>query len=400
MSSPLSDPSSEEIIENPFLTRLRPCYPKPRFPKSTDKVEYLPATRNDAKVINDLYNKVFQQDRSLEHYMWKYWDNPAGPPSGMLAIDRTTGECISTGIAQRRRGWVNGHEIYGALLCESATDPDMRGGGRVWRDVMFGFSIRSMDHDHITWGYGGQSSDEAIKIGERWFGYQVILQLITWEIRLSLKPMIKKRLGPFSPFLTPLADLFLRSRWRNHDSGLESREVNRFTEEYDELWERYRDSYTFCFCRDAATLTWRYIDNPEGKHRILEARKDGKLQGYVVWREWVDSGIPIATVLDSWHGRDQEVLECLLDAARRKAAANGCAFLRFAVQEESLEQQAFESFHTGRKSPYERVDKVIYTPSPGTQPDNLDEQIYRDQCTLLDGGLHWFYTQGDCDFRD
>lgn len=400
MSSSAPESPSEEITESPYLTKIRPHYPKPRLPKSTDEVEYAPATRDDAKAINDLYNKVFEQDRSLEHYMWKYWDNPAGPPTGALAREKATGNCVATGIAQRRRGWVNGHLTYGALMCESATDPDMRGGGRLWREVMNGFAVYSMDNDGISWGYGGQSTDEAIKIGSRWFGYQVVVQLITWEIRLSMKPVIQKRLGGLSPVLTPLADTYLRARWRKHDSGFDTQEVHSFNAEYDELWERYRDSYTFSFFRDAATLNWRYVDNPQGKHRILEARKDGKLQGYVIWREWIDGGTPIATVLDFWHGNNQGILECLLDAARRKAAASDCAFLRFAVQENSPEQQAFESFHSGRKSPYERVDKIIFTPSPGTQPDTYKEQVYHDQCTLLQGGLHWFYTQGDCDFRD
>ncbi|MDP7062979.1 MAG: GNAT family N-acetyltransferase [Planctomycetota bacterium] len=396
----MPDPPSQEKKESPYLTRIRPHYPKPRLPKETAEVEYAPATREDAKAINDLYNKVFQQGRSLEHYMWKYWENPAGPPTGALAREKATGNCIATGIAQRRRGWVNGHMTYGALMCESATDPDMRGGGRLWREVMNGFAVYSMDNDGISWGYGGQSTDEVIKIGSRWFGYQVAVQLTTWEIRLSLKPVLEKRLGVFAAAFTPMTDIYLRARWRKHDDGYKTREVHSFGAEYDNLWERYRDRYTFSFYRDAETLNWRYVANPEGKHRILEARLDGKLQGYVVWREWMDSGTPIATVLDLWHGKDQGVLECLLDAARRKAAVQGCTFLRFAVQEGSPEEEALEAFHSSRKSPYERLDKIIFTPSPGTKPDSHAEQVYHDQCTLLEGGLSWFYTQGDCDFRD
>jgi|FLOH01.1.fsa_nt_gi hypothetical protein len=395
---PFSEPTPP--VESPFLTQIKPYYPKPRPPKSTETIEYLNITREDGKAINDLYNKVFQQNRSLEHYMWKYWDNPAGPPTGSLARERATGNCVATGIAQRRRGWVNGHDTYGALMCESATDPDLRGGGRLWREVMNGFAVVSADVDGIYWGYGGQSTEEAIKIGERWFGYRVIVQLVAWEIRLSTKPIFERRVGGFSSFLAPLFDFCLRLRWRKHRLGLETREVTCFGAEYDELWERYRDLYTFCFHRGAASLNWRYIENPQWQHRVLEARNQGKLVGYMVWREWSDNGTQIATVLDVWHGKEPAVLETLMDAVRRKAAASGCAFLRFAVQEEGLEQAAFESFHSGRKSPYERVDKIIWTPSPGTDGGGKPEQVYQDQCTLMHGGRDWFYTQGDCDFRD
>lgn len=367
-------------------------------------MEYLHALREDAEAINNLYNKVFQQDRSLDHYLWKYWENPAGAPTGMIARERATGKCVATGIGQRRRGWVNGHDTYGALMCESATDPDMRGGGRLWRDVMNGFAIVSVDIDGIPWVFGGQSTDEAIKIGERWFSYRVIVELVPWEIRLSGRPALQSRFGKLSPLLTPVIapvlDFLMRARWQRRDAGIQTIEVERFSSEYDELWERYRDYYPFCFNRNAETLNWRFADNPQWQHRILEAREAGKLVGYVVWREWNDSGVRIATVLDIWHGKNRPVLEALLDGARRKAMAGGSAFLRFAVQDGSDEQQVLKSFRSGRKSPFESVDKIIFTPSPGSNPLGKPEHVYKDLCVLMEGGANWHYTQGDCDFRD
>jgi hypothetical protein len=46
------------------------------------------------------------------------------------------------------------------------------------------------------------------------------------------------------------------------------------------------------------------------------------------------------------------------------------------------------------------VDKIIWTPSPGLTPLEQPPQVYEDLCALMDGGADWFYTQGDCDFRD
>lgn len=393
----------EETKNSSFPMDVKQYIPPARPPKESDTVEYVQATREDGPAINALYNKVFQMGRSLDHYEWKYWRNPAGPPTGMLARDKQTGRCIATGIGQRRRAWVNGKDSYGALLCESASDPDDRAGGHVWRKVMLGFGVSTNDDHGIVWAYGGQSSDAAIKIGSRWFGYRIMMELVPWEIRLGTRSSLRRHLGIFDGILgtivAPILDRLYRARWRKRDFGLQTAEVTRFGPDYDELWERYRDLYPACFYRNAETLNWRYIDNPLWKHRVIEARRDGQIVGYMVWREWNDHGAMISTVLDFWHGKDQEVMQTLIDAARRKALAGGSVFLRFALQEGGPEHQAFQSFRSGRKSPHERVDKIICTPMPGSTPMDQPMEAYEQLGTVL-FGKNWFYTQGDCDYRD
>ncbi|MGB0686371.1 MAG: hypothetical protein ACPGQD_09405, partial [Planctomycetota bacterium] len=161
-----------------------------RYPKDSDTVEFVRATREDAEAINDLFNRAFDQRRSLAHYLWKYWENPAGPPFGILAREKETGKYLSTSTGVRKQVWVDGREVPGMLMCETSSDPDARGGGRLFKSVMQGFGVAVNDDQGIVWSFGGQSSDEAIKIGERWFGFRVVLELLPWEFRLSLKPSL------------------------------------------------------------------------------------------------------------------------------------------------------------------------------------------------------------------
>lgn len=391
-----SPPAAEEID-------LAKLYPKVRPPKSTPEVEFVHPSFEDGPAINALFNRVFHSDRSLAHHDWKYWRNPAGPPVGTFAREIATDRCLATGIGQRRRASVDGRDSCGALLCEVASDPESRGGGRLWREVMMGFSIDANDQDGLHWAFGGQSTDDAIKVGERWFGYRVILKLIPWEIRLGTRSSLRRRLGRWGswliPALAPIMDATLWRLWRKRDFGLNATEVDKFNSDYDELWERYRHLYPVCFFRDSETLNWRYVANPLWKHRIVEARRDGRLLGYLVWREADQGGEKVATVLDFWHGDNQQVMQTLLDVARRKACVNQCVFLRFALQEGGVEHQAFQSFRSSRKSPYEEVDKIICTPIPGSKPMQQKPEVYELLRTVL-SGKNWFYTQGDCDFRD
>jgi hypothetical protein len=384
-------------------TEVTTLYPKVRAPKPTPGVEFAGPRIEDGPAINALFNKVFHCDRSLSHYEWKYWRNPAGPPVGTLAREIPTGRCLATGIGQRRRASVDGRDSCGALLCEVASDPESRGGGRLWREVMMGFSTIVNDQDGLHWAFGGQSTDEAIKVGKRWFGYRVILKLVPWELRLGTRSSLRRRLGKswswLMPAVAPILDAILWRLWRKRDFGLSATEVEKFSSEYDELWERYRHLYPVCFFRDSETLNWRYVANPLWKHRIVEARREGQLVGYLVWREADQGGERIATVLDFWHGDNQQVMQTLLDVARRKACLSHCVFLRFALQEGGAEHKAFQSFRSSRKSPYEEVDKIICTPIPGSNPMEQKPEVYELLRTVL-FGKNWFYTQGDCDYRD
>jgi hypothetical protein len=384
-------------------TDVKQYYPNARPPKSTDTVEYVHVTYEDAGAINDLFNKVFKKHRSRHHFDWKFWQNPAGPPAGSIARKKKTGRCLATGIGQRRRAWVNGTEQFGACLCEVASDPDERGGGRMWRETMMDFCFTANDTDGIHWAYGGQSTDSAIKVGERWFGYRVILELVPWELRLGTRHSLLHRMGAWGPTLapklSPVLDFLYHFRWNRRQFHLRATEINRFSMEFDHLWEKHRDLYPLSFFRDAKTLNWRYVDNPEWKHRIAEARRDGELVGYIVWREWHENGARIATILDFWHGDDNEVILTLLDVARRKAFATGCVSLRFAMIEGRPEYQAFRSFRSSRRSPHEEVDRIICTPIPGSTPMQQDPSVYEELETVLDG-KNWFYTQGDSDYRD
>ncbi|MCP4092034.1 MAG: GNAT family N-acetyltransferase [Planctomycetes bacterium] len=392
---PIADPQSDEDVIA--------LYPKVREPRSTDTLEYVHPEREDAPAIKNLINKVFKLDRDQAHHDWKYWDNPSGPPVGTLVREREGGRCLATGIGHPRRASVDGQDSCAALLCEVASDPDERNGGRLWREVMMGFSTYTNDVDGLHWAFGGQSTDEAIRVGGRWMAYRVIFELVSWEVRLSYRPSLKRHLGEWGswaiPMVAPVLDFLVWKFWKGHNSGLELAEISDFNSDYDDLWDRYRHKYPVCFFRDAATLNWRYVANPLWKHRIVEARRNGELVGYLVWRETDDNGFMVATVLDFWHGDDEKVMVALIAEARRKAASTKCVSLRFALKEGRPEHEAYASFHSSRRSPYVEVDRVICTPIPGSRPADQDPAIYKMLRTVLTGD-NWYYTQGDCDFRD
>jgi len=370
-----------------------------RWPRPRDGYAWKRATREDAPAVNALFNKVFDQQRPLDDYLWKAWGSPAGEPASVFAYEEDTGRVVSTMTGIRREVRVDGRDVTGFLLCETCTDPDARGGGRLYKGVVTGYGICAQDEEGSAFAYGGQSTDEAITVGARWFGYVNIFTLQPLELRLSLRPALQRRLGPIGRLLAAPLDAVIARRWRKRTYGYVLRESQAFGPEFDRMWERHRDGYRAVVRRDAAALQWRYADCPKWRHRTLVAWRDGEPCGYAIWREWDVDGLQVATVLDLWDGADVDLAEALFDEVRRRARVAGCSHLRFAAKPDSVEEQALRRLECFRVTTYERPDRVLCGPNSGADygflpPDAVD--VLR---TVLDPDA-WYYTQGDCDYRD
>ncbi len=353
-------------------------------------------TREHAAAANALTNLVFGIDRSLEHFMWKFWENPAGDPVAWVGVDDATGEIHSENLGLAKKVRINGEDARCIMVCESATSPKARGGGRLYKGAT---SCTGLDAgaQGCVFAYGGQSTDEAIKIGRRWFGYRVAFVLQVWEKRLSYRAALSHRLGALGRLISPLADLFLSLK----EPGIASfqfEEIHEFGEEFNELWFRYRDNYRLCFSRSADALNWRYAKCPVGPTRTVLARRNGTAMGYIVWRERTIDGVHVATVLDLWHGNEPGVAQALLAHTAKVTRAAGLVYLRFAVREDGAEHKAMASLKNTRKSPFEKEDRVIVTPLP--MPIEEATPVHYDMMRTAIDGSNWFYTQGDCDFLD
>lgn len=358
-------------------------------------VEFRRLEHQNAEIANSLFNRVFEQQRPLSHYQWKFWDAPAGPPIGILAFDQQKGELLSANTGLRKRVRVLGENHEAMMLCESATAPGSRGGGRAYRTATLGTGKVAAE-EGLLFAYGGQSTDEAIKIGARWFNYGVIFQLRTWERRLSLRPALQSRLGKLGSLVADLGQRVSTTRSSSSQSEIQVEEVTEFDGSFDELWERFRDMYPLVFARDAESLRWRYAACPLYEHHTLVARENGRPIGYVIFRKWVRGSARLATVLDFVDCRERAVAEELLRQACDLATQQGCDFLHFAVKENSIAEEAMKSLGGFRISDRERPDRIIATPMRVEEPTPRQTELIR---TLVSGG-HWYYTQGDCDYLD
>ncbi len=373
---------------------LRGLVPMPKITPLPQGVSLVPVEREHSEALNALFNRVFGQERPLAHFLWKFWENPAGPPVGLVALADDDGRVLAANLGLRKRFSIQGRESGGVLICESASDPDYPSGGRLYRNATIATGFWSGECN-LPISFGGQSTDEAIRIGERWFGYRVLFSLQPWRLRLSLGPALRRRFGAAGAWAARALDPVLRSRLRR--PGAVEVLAGPFTGEFDAFFERVRGRYPVLAWRDRATLSWRYARCPVGRHRTLVLRRGGRMEGYLIYRDWVRDGVRLATVLDLLDGRDSEAAEALLCAAARDAAEQGCAFLEFCPMPGSTAEEGLRRIPGAAPVENERPDHIIVTPLPRcTEPEPWYWEVER----VIVRAENWYYTQGDCDYRD
>ena len=350
--------------------------------------------RRHAEGVNALFNRVFQKKRALDHYLWKFWENPYGPPLGIVAVSERDNRIVASNAGIAKWAWVVGAPGGALEVCETAAEEGYRSGMSLYRNLLHALVWQAQEAG-LLFAYGGQSTDTAIALGKRLFHYQELFDLSTYECRLSWVPALRSRLGPLGGGLGSLLDRTQRLD-TSREQGFRLEPRHRFSEEFDALWERCRDRHAVSLARDSAVLRWRYAECPVGEHSCWLASRENRAEGYLVWRRWTRDGVVIGTVLDLFPGDDAALASALISRAMRDARERGCSFFHFAVRSDSVAAAALRDLGGFRISSREPLDHVIGT---AMNPRTDEPHFFVQQRTMLDVA-NWHYTQGDSDFHD
>jgi hypothetical protein len=95
-------------------------------------------------------------------------------------------------------------------------------------------------------------------------------------------------------------------------SDLQIREVERFGEEVDRLWEKVQHQYTAIVKRDQVYLNWRFAEHPQLEYRCFLVTRNGEAKGYFVLRKHDPQELSVGYVVDFLTARgDDETLDAI-----------------------------------------------------------------------------------------
>ncbi len=262
----------------------------------------------DEEAIQQLFRDCFHADRGLDHWRWKYADNPWGGPTISLAA------AADGSLAAHYGGYPlpvwrqddDGRRTFLAFqIGDTMTHPEVRDAGRgkaslLARTVRHFFSV----HRDGTFGFFYGFNTGPIQRFCRWFIGGSQDRPVRYLAR-DLDP------APKSPRRGANA-----TRWGS--GGYRIERIETVGPAWDRLFRRAAPSYRFLIRRDAQYVDWRYRARPDVRYVILAARRFGRLVGWSVFLRRADpdgSGHHIAWGDALFHPRHLRAAEPILATA-------------------------------------------------------------------------------------
>ena len=225
----------------------------------------------DESAILRLFEQSFAP-RSLDHWTWKYRDNPFGTLAISEAIG-PAGELVAHYAAYPvpfRRSRAGTHET---VLChqvgDTMTDPRHRHVGR-GRTSLLGRTARHFYarrcEAKVAFNYGFNTGNIQ-RFSQLFVGARKVCDIEVWSARPEDLRLAKER--RFRPYRATL---------------LEGGALEALDPAFDRLFERAATHYGFLVERRRPYLTWRYLRCPDHAYRLHRVDRGGKLVGFTVTR--------------------------------------------------------------------------------------------------------------------
>ena len=217
----------------------------------------------DETAILDLFARSFPHaPRPLEHFFWKYRENPFG--NERISLTFSDGQLVAHYAGYAVPFHAYGKDVLAHQIGDTMTDVSIRHIGRGPTSILgrtaLDFYARFCE-GQVAFNYG-------FNVGN--------IQ------KISLRFLRSDRVEPVTyrvaPRPKPIAGL---SRWMR---GYQLELVREITPEWDELFARSATDYRFLVRRDAAYVRWRYLQCPDTEYVVVAIRKWRRLVGWIVFR--------------------------------------------------------------------------------------------------------------------
>ncbi len=234
----------------------------------------------DEDRILELRGMVLRGSKDKRWWNWMYRDGPAGPALVVVAEakHRIIGHMASTFVPLK----VGGRTTLGAHGIDLMVHPDYRRQG-IFKTL--GMKLRGLTRAKewsLTYGTPDDESYQGfvtrlnvLDIGELPFLFKIIDLSAILKNRYRIPVFIGKMLGYAWESIT-------NGRRSPEDTEIKIDEVFSFDEQIDKFWEKASQLKSIMVIKDMKYLNWRYVAKPGKEYKILIAKKQEEIAGFIV----------------------------------------------------------------------------------------------------------------------
>jgi len=319
-----------------------------------------PFRPGDEVAVSNGFNDVFNLDRSLDEWAWKF---PPQPGGRLIMLAEIEDDLLAHYAGMPVRFTINGREWNAAQIVDVfSTRAARRGFTRkgVW--------VRTVEAFFDAFGSSGRSpmfygfpSPRPLRLGVLQLGYDAV----------EPQPIV---------YLSRRPAAASSSRWRHlYRAELAADWEPRL----DELWRRVRRSYPVAAVRDADRALHRFAGHPSIRyHRFLVLPRFGRTPvAFVVFRtdegrcRWVDL---------LWDHRHPEALELINHLSMGLAAQTGAEIEELWLNGDPVGQKLLEGRGFARSEVPGKLVMVARSFDPELDVTDLDGRVY---LTMADADL-------------
>lgn len=357
---------------------------------STDEVRVTRSYREgDEEEINRLFNQVFDADRPLSDWIWKFKANPS-QDTRFIGLAEVNGSIVGHYAGVPRLLQYKDRILKVSFIADNFVVPEYRGGVRgVQWDV-----FRRVCDCHVLYDYAcglGFPNREHYVIGKRFLKYSDFAKVAVLNKRLNWRLSFETRFPwiprPVASSVAALSSSLNRvAVWRRGRGTGRSlvRRIEGFDERFDAFWNRVRGQRAIIGVRDRRYLSWRYA-RPGHDYEILVSETDGHMTGYLV-----------LTVVQDGRARIGRIVDMLVDE-RVETGSNLVrhALLRFLSK--GVDQvKCWMLDHT------EAYKALLYHGFVAREQDQMVTGVYMIFNRTVDADVignsrNWYVTMGDSD---
>ena len=223
---------------------------------------------NDEHLILPLFREIFNNPRTLDHWHWKYRDNPYGRYLITAAFSES-GELAAhfAGYPVQFYSASTHADIQSIQGGDTMTNPAFRSSGRGPTSVLS--RIANCFYDKFCNGVVpfiyGFNTGTIRKFGERFLQYEY-LPPVAYHVQEA---------KAVSPGLFGRISLLLK--------GVRVKEVLVAGREFDRFFHKVSRHYGFLVKRDGQYLRWRYLGCPDRVHRLVAVSRWDRMTGWAVF---------------------------------------------------------------------------------------------------------------------
>jgi hypothetical protein len=268
---------------------------------------YKPGDEEDiAKLLNEVFRgwpKFDLQCSPLDHWRWKFIDNPPKVTVVFLAV--SDGKIIgcSHGLPQRLK--IGEQILLSCQGADAATSSDFGGMG-VHSKIKL-HKVAFMKNAGIHFYFSVSANPILIDKNKREkhhalpFTLEKLLRIRDIDLHLKMVSSEKDLFKKYGFHTLKIINRFKRAKRASnkihHDFKIA--EINIFDDRIDKFWSQVSTKYKFIVQRDRDYLNWRYCDPRGGNYIVKVAEAESRILGFIILRiNRYDVKYPVGYIVD------------------------------------------------------------------------------------------------------